>query len=342
MPPNPKPSEHSPLMESGTEPPKVHAQTAGSIFLLVLIALLKVQLTKFLFHYSNYPTAYSLWSCFVTALLLAPVFVIKPSTWGVPSRPMTWTLSLIVLFTAFDLAFTNIAVFRLSIPLQQTIASTNPFWTILLESLLYRKWQHALVYLTVTLLVVGAVLASVGSFDQISMDGILAACAAVLCSASKYVFTHKTFQAFKGELGALALLFWVDLLVLPIYLAWTLSNGELATLVGVATHSPRVFFLVSGTAALGGVRALTQYLVLIFVSATSMSTATIFTQILNVVISIPIQPERTPITPALVSGVTLTMLLSAFYAFIKAHKPFIPWVDEQCAVCLNRAGNPNV
>ena len=72
---------------------------------------------------------------------------------------MAGTLLTIVFFTAFDLAFTNIALARISTALQQCIAATNPFWTIMLETALYQRFQHPVTYLTVALLVVGAGLA---------------------------------------------------------------------------------------------------------------------------------------------------------------------------------------
>jgi hypothetical protein len=80
------------------------------------------------------------------------------------------------------------------------------------------------------------------------------------------------------------------------------------------------------TAALGGVRAVSQYFVLALVTATSMSTANMTTQVLNILISIPIQ--HTNVTPFLVIGICVTICSSVFYAFIKAHKPFLPWFDE--------------
>jgi len=327
-------TEGTPLVagSSSAEPEKTPVekmQTAGSIVLLVGIAVLKTQLTAQLFHYSNYPTAYSLWSCVVTCAILVPVFIVQYFAFGkpfqYPTRPMAQTLSLLVFFTALDLGFTNIALANISTALQQCIASTNPFWTIMLETALYQRFQHLLVYFAVCMLVVGAVLASVGSVSRLNALGVVAACVAVLCSASKYVFIHGALRKFKGELGSLALLFWIDLFMIPIYLVWTLSNGELSDLFNVAFADVTTFWQMTGTAALGGVRALTQMLVLAFVSATSMATANIFTQILNIVISIPIQ--NTDITPALIAGIVVVVVFSTLYTFIKAHKPFIPWFD---------------
>lgn len=321
---------------SSTASGSTRLATVLSLFALVSIAVVKTQLTAHLFHSSKYPTAYSLWSCVVTCVLLVPFLALSERsvpqllvpclgrshfsrTWGTPTRPMVGVLSLIVVFTAFDLGFTNIALANISTALQQCIASTNPFWTLMIETAVHGQWQRWQIYAAVFGLVAGATLASVGSFDRISAWGVAAACLAVLSSASKYVFTHRAFHAFKGELGALALLFWVDLLMAPIYLVWTLGNGELVQMFRVAFASTRVTLAFTFTGALGGVRALTQYVVLMFVSATSMSTANIFTQVLNIAISIPLQ--RTPLTPYLGAGILLVIGSSAAYTLLKAHKP---------------------
>jgi hypothetical protein len=101
---------------------------------LVGVGVLKTQLTARLFHIGHQPpTAYSLYSCIVVCCMLVPIFVVRPSYWAVPKREMARHLSLIVFFTALDLGFTNIALSELSTALQQCIASTNPFWTILIE-----------------------------------------------------------------------------------------------------------------------------------------------------------------------------------------------------------------
>jgi drug/metabolite transporter (DMT)-like permease len=321
--------ESNPLLgdaASDENSPVEKMQTAASIVSLVAIAVLKTQLTAFLFKYSNFPTAYSLWSCVVTIVLLMPFFLIKPSSFGVPSSAMAPVLTLIVVFTALDLGMTNIALSEVSTALQQCIAATNPFWTIVIETAVHRRVQHPFTYVVVTLLVVGAVLSGLGSVEKLSVFGVLAAVIGVLSSASKYVFTHSAFRRFKGELGAMALLFWVDLLMIPIYLVWTLSTGELQGFAKTVFPDQPVFWQMTGTAALGGVRALTQYVVLVFVTATSMSTANTFTQILNILISMPIQ--HTAATPALVAGIILVVLASSAYTAIKAYKPFLPWLDE--------------
>lgn len=332
-------TEGSPLVGTGSssaaaDPEKTPAeklQTAVSLVALVTIAVTKTQLTAELFHSSNYPTAYSLWTCLVTDLLLVPVFVVQYFAYGkvlaFPTREMGQVLFLIVFFTAVDLGCTNIALANISTALQQCVYATVPFWTILFETALYQKYQHALIYFAVVMLVVGAVLASVGSVSRMHVGGLIAAVIAALCSASKIVFTHSAFKKFKGQLGALPLLFWVDLFMLPIMLVWSLSNGELQELISVGFASASVFWSMTGTAALGGVRALTQYVVLALVSATSMSTANIFTLALNEVVSIINPHQHVEINAALIAGICVIISATAFYAFMKSHRPFLPWFD---------------
>merc|ERR1719331_1608292 len=155
-----------------------------SLVLLVGIAVLKTQLTAILFSSGSFPTAYSLWSCIVTCLMLVICFLAGllpfiPQTWGYPrlnNGKMLLNLFFIVLFTALDLAFTNIALSEISAAIQQCIASTNPFWTLLIETALYMRWQHYTIYLIVIVMVVGAALAAVSDFDSSDAWGITAAC----------------------------------------------------------------------------------------------------------------------------------------------------------------------
>jgi hypothetical protein len=92
-------------------------------------------------------------------------------------------------------------------------------------------------------------------------------------------------------------------------------------------HDGPLFWQVTGTAALGGVRALTQYLVLNFVTATSLGTANLVQQSLNIFISIPIQHIQ--VTPYLASGIVVVLIFSGFYTYIKSNKPFLAWIDEK-------------
>jgi len=318
-------TEGSPLVEKSSEAegPNKFA-TFAAIFSLIAIAVTKVQLTSILFSTSGFPTAYSFYSAIVTDVMLIPAFLIWPSQWGIPTKEMFlgphYALTLIIVFTTFDLAFTNIALNSISISLQQCIAATNPFWTILIETAITRKMQHPIVYGSVFGLVIGAALATVGDVKGFDAGGVIAACVAVLCSASKYAFTHAAFKQFKSQLGALSLLFWVDLLMLPIFIPWVLISGELVDLLE-SGMSAGAWWQFTGTAALGGVRALTQYLVLKLVTATSMSTANIFTMVLNIILNFIIPHEHVPEpSVTLFMGIGLVVFFSALYTWFKADK----------------------
>eukprot|EP00322_Chrysochromulina_rotalis_P028064 CAMPEP_0115857518 /NCGR_PEP_ID=MMETSP0287-20121206/15616_1 /TAXON_ID=412157 /ORGANISM="Chrysochromulina rotalis, Strain UIO044" /LENGTH=334 /DNA_ID=CAMNT_0003311739 /DNA_START=44 /DNA_END=1048 /DNA_ORIENTATION=+ len=295
--------------------------TASAVTFLITIMVIKTQLTAYLFSMSTFPTAYSFYSCIVTELLLIPAFLIKPSTWGVPIKEMflapTYSLTLIVVFTTFDLAFTNIALANISITLQQCIAATNPFWTLCIESFLHRKWQHPLVYGVVVGVVVGAVFVAIGDVKRINVLGVIAACIAVLCSSSKAAFTHSAFKKYKSHLGALALLFWVDLLMMPIFIPWVLISGELVALFE-SNMSAVQWLQFTGTAALGGVRALSQFLVLSLVTATSTSIVNIFALVFNILLSSLWQPLEA--TPFMIVGVIMVPVFTALYTWFKQDK----------------------
>lgn len=322
--------ESDPLVGGAAEVDKNEQMyTIMSVCGLISVNVVKVQLTAHLFESQNYPTAYSFWSAICTILLLLPVFLVKPNEWGVPKYEMLPILTAVVLFTTFDMAFQNIALSKTATALVMCIMATNPFWTVSIETALYCARQHILVYITVCCLVVGAVFVALGTpITRFSMFGTICACLAVLCSASKAVFTHSAFKKYKKVLGPMALLFWVDIMMLPIYIVWTLLDGELVIMYKDVIHDAEKFWMLTMTASLGGVRALMGFYVLSFISATSTAVVNIFTQDLNILISIPIQHIK--VGAKLAGGVTISMTSSAFYTFIKTYKPFLKSIDACC------------
>jgi len=302
-------------------------------------------LTVYLFSMAKYPTTYSFYTCIVTIVLLLPAFFVMPSLWGMPSKEMFlgphYFLTLIVLFTTFDLAFTNIALANLSTALQQCIAATQPFWTIFIETLIHRRVQHPLVYGAVIGLVVGAALASVSDVKNVNYFGVVSAVMAVLCSASKGAFTHAAFKKYRGQLTPLALLFWVDLLMVPIYMPWVLINGELMEIILRSSMSASEWQQFTGTAALNGTRALTQYFVLRLVTATSLSTTNVCTMALNILISMIWQ--HVEMTALLAAGISMVLFFSALYTYLLSSRNAC-WglmQDPECNVtlcmCFNEA-----
>ena len=172
-------------------------------------------------------------------------------------------------------------------------------------------------------LVFGAVLASVAAVRSLSVFGAIAAVIAVVCSASKFALTHAAFtqqnSTKETSIGPLALLFWVDLLMIPIYVPWVLINGELIDMLNDSSMNANEWWQFTGTAALGGVRALTQYLMLSLVTATSTATANIFTMVLNIMISMTWQPkELLAVSPELFVGIVIVICCSVLYVYLKS------------------------
>ena len=107
-----------------------------------------------------------------------------------------------------------------------------------------------------------------------------------------------------------------------------LPRLQLIVMYNDTTTDIEKFSMLTATAALGGVRALMGFYVLSFVTATSTAVVNIFTQDLNILLSIPLQ--HLPVTPLLGSGLSVSMGTSGFYTYIKMNKGFIKKVDETC------------
>eukprot|EP00973_Karenia_brevis_P091081 12405726-Karenia_brevis.AAC.1 len=178
-----------------------------------------------------------------------------PSQWQMVTYKMLFPDLLIVVgFTALDMGFSNIALAELSTALFQIIAACNPAMTAFIETIYLRKLQHWSVYVSVY-----------------STYGLIAALIQVTCSSSKYVFAHGILKKHKGKLSSLSMLFWLDIFMIPVYIPWVWVNGEFAALFIQQTHSGSEWLNMIFTSGVGGVRALTQFVVLSYVSATSMS-----------------------------------------------------------------------
>lgn len=329
--------ETTPLKPEEKKPKKEEASKLTvflSLFALVGVAVFKTQVTAMLFGSSNYPTAFSLLSTLVTCAMLVPVFIFIPKEWNMCSWELVFpksgfgdSLLIVVAFTAVDLGTSNIALAELSTALFQCIAACNPFATAIIEAVVSKKRQHWVIYIVVSLLVAGAVLAELGHVERSSVYGLTAAILQVMFSSSKYVFAHSILQKTKGSLGSISLLFWIDLFMIPIYIVWVLLNGEMfAILDAMKTWTGLTWVQVILTSGLGGIRALTQFVVLVFVTATSMSTANITTQILNILISIPIQ--HLEITAMLVFGITTTISAAVTYSALKMNRQWLEAIPD--------------
>lgn len=118
-------------------------------------------------------------------------------------------------------------------------------------------------------------------------------------------------------------------------LPWGLINGELLTVLS-SPYSPQEWTLIWGAAALGGVRALSQILVLNVASATTLSVSNLGIQALTISISFPI--FGTEPTNYLIAGIAVTWLGSALYAYIKTGfkaipKPYMSAIAWMCISC---------
>jgi drug/metabolite transporter (DMT)-like permease len=315
---------------------------------LIAVNVIKVQLTADMFKtFADVAQAYSLYSALCTVLLLVPIFLLKPSEWGRPTREMMPILIAVVTFTTLDMGFQNSALASgTSVALVMCIMATNPFWTVVFETLMYRKCQHWLAYFLVCCLVVGAVLVSLGSpVSDATGSGIIFASIAVLCSASKAVFTHSAFKKYKKIMGPCALLFWVDIIMIPMYIVWIFiydwagidSQNQFATTVNIIRErGAQSFGTFTFVACLGGVRALLGFYVLSYITATSTAVVNIFTQDLNILISIPIQ--HIPVNAQLAAGVVTSMSASGLYTLVKTWKPCLSNVDSCCCLAPKKGG----
>ena len=292
--------------------------TACSIGLLMSVAATKTILTKLIFQQVSIPVAFSLLSCVMTILLLLPVFAVQPHLFQWVRPHMVKQLSVVCVMVAVDLGFTNIAISMLPLALQQCIAATTPAATVSIESVYERRLQHPAIYGVIVALCAGAVVAELGAFSgpesARDLSGEIMMLMAVFAAACKYVFAKATVEQYRDELGPLAFLFWVEVIILLILLPWALANGEIARLFAYA-DSVSIWVPLCCCSALGGVRFFAELLILRSASATSLSTANLATHATVMFLSIPL--FGTTVTPFLIIGCTLTLSASAVYTYLK-------------------------
>jgi len=325
------PDEKTPLAGSEAEEAEKKAQAKKefigaflSICLLVSVACSKTLLTKQLFASVSTPVAFSALSAIATVICLVPVFLIFPKQWAglKADSEILVGFGVVCLFVATDMGCTNTAVLLLSVALQQCILATSPFWTVIIESIVKKKAQHPLIYVTISLLVAGAIFTNLGSSaTETNPVGIAMMMVAVLASSTKNVFIKKTLDATKKHYSSLAFLFWLDNFILLILVPWSIINGEASILLFQARPLGEWVQLVA-TAAFGGVRALSQFMVLAYASATTLSTASLTTQTLTILLSIPI--FHTALTTYMVIGISITLSASALYTYFKISKVLEP------------------
>merc|ERR1719453_980491 len=138
----------------------------------------------------------------------------------------------------------------------------------------------------------------------------------------------KTLDATKKHYSSLAFLFWLDCFILLILVPWSFINGEVWVLFGVSRPLGEWVQLIA-TAAFGGVRALSQFMVLAYASATTLSTASLTTQTLTILLSIPI--FHTQLTMYMAIGISITLSASGLYTYFKISKVLEPKKEKPAA-----------
>ena len=119
------------------------------------------------------------------------------------------------------------------------------------------------------------------------------------------------------DLGVLAFTFWVEIFVTVMLTPWAVLNGEAATLL-YGGFSPRDWALLWFTGAYGGVRVVSQFALLVHTSATTLALSNVTIQALTTILGILL--FGTPVTSFLVAGVSVTLLATAGYAYVKTTK----------------------
>jgi len=300
----------------------------ASIGFYIFIAVLKTMLTKALFSGgADFPVGFSAVSAIATCMVVAPVFIVKPETWAIPSREILPGFCLVCALVALDLAFTNIAVSLLAVAIQQCIIATNPAFTVAIESIVRSKIYHPAIYATITVLCIGPILAQVGAdVSSAPLTGVVVQLIGVTMSACKYVFAHAVLQSCKKELGTFSFLFWIDTLILLILVPWSLLNGELVSLMKSPANALDWVNLIA-TAVLGGVRFFSQLLVLRVSTATTLSCANIAFQAINIYLSLALF-GKPALTPFLILGSMITLSSAGVYTYFKISK--VLETDAKC------------
>ena len=188
---------------------------------LTFVAVSKTLLTKFVFTHVDTPVAFSVLSCIATMIVIAPIFLFKPSLFGWIRRDMFMGFLACSAAIAIDLGCTNVAISELSVAMQQTIKATSPAATVLLEVAFNKKCHHPLIFFLIGLLCAGSVLVKWGSSDYDATPyGLVMMIVAVVSGAFKYVMAHAMIRSFRDDLGVLAFTFWVEAIVSVMLTPW--------------------------------------------------------------------------------------------------------------------------
>lgn len=308
------------------QPKEDNSEVIFAFSFLTFVAVTKTLLTKYVFTHVDTPVAFSVLSCVATMAVILPIFIVKPSYFGWIRRDMMFGFVASASAIAIDLGCTNVAISELSVAMQQTIKATSPAATVLLEVAFARKCQHPVVFMLIGLLCIGSVLVKWGSSDyDATAYGMVMMIVAVVSGAFKYVMAHQMIRAFREDLGVLAFTFWVELFVTIMLTPWAVLNGE-AEMLLYGDFSVKDWALLWFTGAYGGVRIVSQFALLVHTSATTLALSNVTIQALTTILGIFL--FGTPVTNFLVAGVSVTLLTTAGYTYVKTSKVLEPKKGE--------------
>ena len=275
---------------------------AGPFALFALVSVTKTLLTKHVFEVAYIPIALSAASCLLTAACLVPALV----CWRPDQRPSRG-IACAAVFTLLDLAFTNIALANLSVPLQQCLRATAPMVTLLIECALRRTREHPLRYVLTLALVLGPIIVFQDAPPTPSSRlGVASMALAVVSSSAKNVAAHAIIKDARQAAGMLAFTFYLEVCVgLPL-VPWAALAGEVPRFVEAIRSAPLV---IVGTALYGGVRLVVTMRLLQRTSPTTLAVANQVVQVFTVVSGACLFDD--PFTEYWLWGAWLTLALSA-------------------------------
>ena len=147
---------------------------------------------------------------------------------------------------------------------------------------------------------------------------------AVVGGAFKYVLAHAMIHSYKKSLGTIAFTFWVEIFVGLMLTPWAVLNGEANALI-TGPYTRADWALLLFTAAYGGVRIYSQFALLEYASATTLSLTNVAIQAGTIALGFIF--FDTELTFYLALGVGVTLFFSAIYTCITVTKCLEPPPD---------------
>lgn len=246
------------------------------------------------------PITFSFFSSLVTSLLLLP-FSLKAVPRAVLTDARFWGVCVLV---CVDLVFTNVSLSLIDLSLQQCIKALLPVITVIVHACRGNECPRLVTRVRLFGLSLGAMLLS--GHTEGKLWGIMAMVVAVTASAAKNVVAYDAMKSFKCEANVVVFTFWMDLVLTVLIAPFAIASGE--TVPMTSDQVPLFLF----TAALGGVRVVSQFVFLSQTSATSAGVANVFVQIFTVALGVIVFAE--PRTPLFGLGVSLSVVFALLHA----------------------------